>query len=287
MEQYVYTFAGLRVQIESPVRLTVTDESKPFLQTGVSPEPADHKILLQPCKVLPSCSCQGVTIEASTYVRLPSGKGLVYHRLFPGEDPVVLVEDAPGETLVQYLPRGERWVRETFGLMNLLGLDDLLLRHDRLMLHSSFISWQGQGILFSAPSGTGKSTQAELWEKYQNARIINGDRAVLSRSDSLWYAHGLPFAGSSRIYQKESAPLALLVCLSQGKENTLDRLSPLDALRRLLPEVNLRRWDEDSVTKATGLLMELVTGVPVYHLSCRPEVEATNIVRALLSDGIF
>lgn len=282
MKQYVYTFAGLTVQIESPIPLTVTAESQPFLQPGASPITPDHSILLRPCNALPPCPSKAVDVDTGSYIRGASGMGLVYHRLFPGEEPVVLVEDVPGATVVRYLPKGESWVRETFGLMNLLGLDDLLLRHNRLMLHASFISWQGQGILFSASSGTGKSTQADLWEKHQNATVINGDRAALSLKDGRWYAHGLPFAGSSRIFRKESAPLRLLVCLSQGKENVATRLSPVEALRRLFPEVNLRRWDESSVTRATGLLMELIGEVPVYHLSCRPDEEATEVIRKLL-----
>lgn len=282
MEQYCYSFAGLSMVIESPIPLTVTAESEPFLQPGICPEPADHKILLRPCNALPPCPSKAVDVDTGSYIPGANGTGLVYHRLFPGEEPVVLVETTPEVTFVHYLPRGESWVRESLGLINALGLDNLMLRHDRLLLHASFIRWQGHGILFSAPSGTGKSTQADLWAKHQNATVINGDRAGLSCCQGRWYAHGLPFAGSSQIFRKETAPVSLVVCLSQGKENVATRLSPLDALRRLLPEINIRRWDKESVNRATGLLMELITQVPVYHLSCRPDGEATEVIKKLL-----
>lgn len=282
MELYQYSFAGLSVALRTPLPLRLTEESAPFLHLGTEDFPFDHEIILSPCDTLPPCPQDTLTVLDNTYARKPDGMGLVYHALFPGEEPVVLVEDQPGKTLVHYLPAGESWATETFGLMNLIELDNLLLCHNRLMLHASFVSWQGQGILFSAPSGTGKSTQADLWEKYQKAQIVNGDRAGLSQKDGQWYAHGLPFSGSSRIFRKESAPLRLLVCLSQGKENVATRLPPVEALRRLFPEVNLRRWDESSVTRATGLLMELIGEVPVYHLSCRPDEEATEVIRKLL-----
>lgn len=282
MAQYRYFLAGLNIQLTAPFSLTITPESAPFLETAEQWGEADHRIVLSPCAKLPPCPEGSVTVGENTYVRRPNGMGLVYHRLFPGEEPVVLVADEQGSTVLYFLPKGESWVKETFGLMNLLELDDLLLRHDRLMLHASFITWQGRGILFSAPSGAGKSTQAALWEEHQAAHIINGDRAALSREDGQWYAHGLPFAGSSLIFRRESAPVCLLICLSQGKENRAVRLTPLEALRRLLPEINLRRWDGHSTEKATGLLTELVTQVPVYHLTCRPDKDATETVKALM-----
>ena len=59
---------------------------------------------------------------------------------------------------------------------------------------ASFIRWQGRGILFSAPSGTGKSTQANLWVQHQGAEVINGDRAALRQVGGRWQAFGLPYA---------------------------------------------------------------------------------------------
>lgn len=67
-------------------------------------------------------------------------------------------------------------------ICDLLGLERLLLSRQGLLLHASFIRWQDRGILFSAPSGTGKSTQADLWVRHRGAEVINGDRAALRRS---------------------------------------------------------------------------------------------------------
>ena len=57
-------------------------------------------------------------------------------------------------------------------------LFDILADAGMLVLHSSYIvTRQEQGILFSGPSGIGKSTQAALWQRYAGAEIVNGDRA--------------------------------------------------------------------------------------------------------------
>ena len=59
-------------------------------------------------------------------------------------------------------------------------------------LHASVINWKDKGILFSAPSGTGKSTQADLWKKYEGAKVINGDRALIRKRKrrvyGLWFS---------------------------------------------------------------------------------------------------
>ena len=65
-------------------------------------------------------------------------------------------------------------------LFDALGLDYIMSHNHRVILHSSFISRQGEGILFTAPSGTGKSTQADLWKRHEEGvTIINGDRSIL------------------------------------------------------------------------------------------------------------
>ena len=163
-------------------------------------------------------------------------------------------------------------------MLNLLGLEHLLIQYDALILHSSSVRHNGKGILFSAPSGTGKSTQAALWEQHMGADIINGDRAGLRKVDGHWRAYGLPFAGSSGIYRNESAPIAAIVLLRQGPENRILPLSGAMAFRGLFPEVSVQRWDEDFVNRVTDLLSDLLGEIPVYQLTCRPDGEAVSLL---------
>ncbi|MCD7864686.1 MAG: hypothetical protein LUG54_01410 [Clostridiales bacterium] len=164
-------------------------------------------------------------------------------------------------------------------ICDLLGLESLLLQFDGLLLHSAFIRWQNQGILFSADSGVGKSTQADLWVKYENAEILNGDRAGLRKKDGLWTAYGLPYAGSSRVYRNESAPVETIVMLEQAPVNELSLLTPAQALRKLYPQMTIHSWDAVYVQKALELMEDLVSAVPVYLLKCRPDQGAVEIVK--------
>ena len=147
------------------------------------------------------------------------------------------------------------------------------------MLHAAFIRWQEKGILFTAPSGTGKSTQADLWEKYEGAEILNGDRAGLRCIEGCWTAFGLPLAGSSYIYRNESAPADTIVVLRQSPENRIRRLGPAEAFRYLYPEVTVHQWHRPWVEKASSMLLDLISHVPVWLLECRPDQGAVRLLK--------
>ena len=53
---------------------------------------------------------------------------------------------------------------------SLFALERRMLQKDSFILHSAYIRHRGRAILFSAPSGTGKSTQASLWAQYEKER---------------------------------------------------------------------------------------------------------------------
>ena len=82
---------------------------------------------------------------------------------------------------------------------SLFALERQMIRRDSMILHCAYIKYCGAAILFSAPSETGKSTQAGLWEKYRGSETVNGDRALLRKIDGRWTACGWPVCGSSEI----------------------------------------------------------------------------------------
>ena len=80
---------------------------------------------------------------------------------------------------------------------SLFALDRRMIEYGGLILHCAYINHRGKGILFSAPSGVGKSTQAALWEKYRGSEIVNGDRTLLRKKEGKWLACAWPVCGSS------------------------------------------------------------------------------------------
>lgn len=174
-----------------------------------------------------------------------------------------------------------------FRLSAFFSLEHLLLEHQSLQLHASVIDWQGSGILFSAPSGTGKSTQAALWRDFAGAKIINGDRAMIRRMGDGYRVYGSPYAGSSGIYTNLSVPIRAIITLEQGSKNRITSLHPMEAFRRLYRELTVSLWDEAFVEQASCELLDLIGGIPVYHLICTPDKGAVEILmEELNNEGI-
>lgn len=279
---YDYLIAGVHLRCELPFELHMEEESREFLRP--SPSSPDTVFTLRPVERLSLPEEGGFPMVNSLYCPTPEGE-TVYHLPGPGRAPhakVTWSKAQPQALLGEYVACMESHVNYSGDLMTLLSLESLLLRHDALLLHAAFIEARGKAILFSGPSGIGKSTQAALWQEHQGACILNGDRAALRKSEGTWRAWGLPYAGSSGIYRNESAPVAAIVLLQQGGENTLRQLSPSEALRRLYPEIMIHRWDERFVEKALELAAALLENTGVWLLRCRPEKEATQLLTETL-----
>ena len=90
---------------------------------------------------------------------------------------------------------------------------NVLLTKGVLHLHSSFVLYKDKALVFTGPSGIGKTTQAELWRDYQGALIVNGDACLLRRMEDGWHAFGTPVHGSSPYCENREAPLSALVVL--------------------------------------------------------------------------
>lgn len=156
-----------------------------------------------------------------------------------------------------------------------IALERILMEQETAILHASFIEYRGQGILFTGPSGIGKSTQADLWEKYENAEILNGDRTILRKKDGIWYAYGSPYAGSSRIYKNKSVPVRAIVSLEKSPdENQCVRLKPGAAFGVLYSGMTLNTWNREFMETATKMIQELCMEVPVFQMKCIPEQSA-------------
>jgi len=169
--------------------------------------------------------------------------------------------------------KGKLWNRIIF---NLMGFEEIIAEYNCAVLHASMVEKNGKIILFTAPCGTGKSTQASLWEKYADAVIVNGDKALVKYANGNIIAGGLPFSGSSDICKNISAPLAAVVCLGQAKENTIRKMSKSEAFVSLM-QGNYRSAMRDSASqKATDVIENLCRSVAVYKLQCLPDESAVK-----------
>jgi len=174
----------------------------------------------------------------------------------------------------------EKW--NDTALYNLLFFEFILLQYNAFLLHSSVVSTKYGGIIFSAPSQTGKSTQADLWKKYENANIINGDKGIYRKIDDAWWVYGCPWAGTSGIVKSDFVGLKAAFIISQGKGNIIKRMSPARVFSSIISQTFLPFWDKSFADAGIKVVEEFIREVPVYSFECTPDKDAVKAVKELL-----
>lgn len=166
--------------------------------------------------------------------------------------------------------------------VSLFALERRMIRQESLILHCAYMEHQGKAILFSAPSGTGKSTQAVLWERYRGSHTVNGDRALLKKIDGRWTACGWPVCGSSKECNVINTPVCAIVMLKQGKTNQVERLSLFQAFTLLYSQITINQWNKAFVQQAISEIEDLISQVPVWQLTCDISENAVKCLETAL-----
>ena len=167
-------------------------------------------------------------------------------------------------------------------VLNSLGLEHLTAMEGGFVFHCSFVARDNGAILFTAPSGTGKSTQADLWRDFRNAEIINGDRAAVCVKEGRVFAEGIPFSGSSSYCKMATLPVSAIVYLSQAPQTTIRKLRGMEAFAKIWEGVGLNTWIRQDVEKVSDAVRQVATEIPVYHLACTPDESAVIALEDVL-----
>ena len=159
-------------------------------------------------------------------------------------------------------------------VLECLSAEHLLARNNGFAFHCSYIDHNGKAILFTAPSETGKSTQADLWNKYRGAEIINGDRAAVRLVDDVLMAEGIPFAGSSKYCENRSLPIEAIVYLGQAPRTSIRKLRGYEAFSKIWEGVSVNTWDKEDMERVSAVVQQVASRIPVYHMPCTPDESA-------------
>lgn len=151
------------------------------------------------------------------------------------------------------------------------------VQHCMIQCHSSLITIDNQGLMFLGPSGIGKTTQAELWNKYRDALIINGDIVFVQETPEAFLGWGTPWHGSSPYCENTSVPLKAMIVLKQSPENSIRELTGFEKVTAVSNNVFYPTWLENGMELCLETLDHLLSRIPVYELSCRPDEEAVKL----------
>lgn len=163
---------------------------------------------------------------------------------------------------------------ETLALLRKLA--EILPSHNRILMHGASISYGEHAYLFTAPSGTGKSTHIRLWKRFlgDDVKIVNGDKPFISLENEP-IIFGSPWAGKENWHRNCSMPLKGICFVQRGTQNSIQKMEAGDCLPLLFKQVYL-----PSDSFAAGLTLELVDTllkkVPIYLLTCDMSEEAVR-----------
>ena len=161
-----------------------------------------------------------------------------------------------------------------------------MIDHDVLLIHGSALCMDGMGYIFTASSGTGKSTHARLWRKVFGSRVwmVNDDKPMLKVSDDGVTVYGTPWNGKHHLGCNAGAPLKAIIKLSRAPENHIRPLDKTDAFRVVLEHAYGSR-DTRSMLKIMELEKRIIDVVDFYHLSCNMEPEAAIVAWEGMNPG--
>ena len=271
-----YRFAGVSIRIDSEAPL---DEYLGLSEFGEEPTDADFYATVQFADSLPQLEDEGpctdgVVRKPLRISELSGNAGKVYAYMECGADFCRLTAHD-----------GYYGKFDAATVLRTVNFNHIMLEHDAIVLHSSYVLHKGKAILFCAPSGTGKSTQADLWAKHRGAEIINGDRALLRRTDGKFTANGVYYAGTSGICKNVTAPIAAIVMLGQAKENRICRISGAEAFLGLFRQSAYSKTVATDPGLAAGLLSDAAEKLPVIRLDCLPDESAVKALEDFMEEG--
>lgn len=153
-----------------------------------------------------------------------------------------------------------------------------LLNYNTLLFHGSVIAVDGKGYLFTAKSGTGKSTHTKLWREYfgERAKMVNDDKPLLEITDEGIMVHGTPWDGKHRLSSNVSVPLQAICVLNRGEENRVEEITAKEAYALCLQQT-YRPASVEGMMRTLPLLDRLLTKVRLYQLYCNMEPAAAEV----------
>ncbi len=162
-------------------------------------------------------------------------------------------------------------------------LSDAVIEKGSAVMHGAAISYDGEGVIFTAESGTGKTTHIKLWKKVFNDKVsaINGDKPIVSVRDRV-YVSGSPFCGKEGYSENKTVPLKAICFIERGEENDIKKLSKSEALSRVFNQLFVPKVGSELMSKALGITDGIVKNVEFYLLKCNMTEDAPKVAHSMI-----
>lgn len=146
---------------------------------------------------------------------------------------------------------------------------ELLPKYDRVLFHGSSLSIDGRGVLFTAKSGTGKSTHTRNWRHVFGDRVkmVNDDKPFLHITQEGVTVYGTPWRGKHSLGENISAPLEVIYFVNRGEENRVESVTGRE-LYPLLLQQTYTPDDPKAMVKTMALVDRLSRNTRLLKLYC-------------------
>lgn len=280
-----YKIASLRLLVENTPDLTCSDRLEPFATD--EPE-TDYRLRFRPSEsdepehaecgprldsiitdeyqyrwsiYTDSLGREGVTVSFDTHEWLQWTDALI-----DGREVTIAYRKKAGAAL------GSTYI---FPLFNLI-MNRLLNRNRGIAVHSSVVCDGGRGYLFTAVSGTGKSTMAKIWER-AGATIVNDDAIMVDTNPETPVAHNIPMPYYTDV--PKSAPLDAIFLISQSPVNVLEPVTGAAAAMQFMTNTVHHSHAADSIERHLQSINRICSRVPIFRLGFKPDADVVDLIR--------
>ena len=155
---------------------------------------------------------------------------------------------------------------------------DKMLDYNAFLFHGSALAVDGKGYLFTAKSGTGKSTHTFIWKGALGERcvMVNDDKPLLLVTEDKVMVCGTPWDGKHRRSTNMMVPLQGLAILERRQDNEITPVEPAAVLPLLLQQT-YRPSSAEALEKTLNLLQQAMDKVRLYRLKCTISLDAARV----------
>lgn len=192
-------------------------------------------------------------------------------------NPDISIKTTPEEIANIYRPD---WTEEVKAYVyeGKLFYSELARRFNGMMIHSSAVVLDGNAYLFSAPSGTGKSTHTRLWlQKFENrAYILNDDKPAVRIMPDGIFVYGTPWSGKDDVSINKKAPLKGICFLNRDKTNWIKTMDTESKVVNLYHSA-IKKVDKEVALKQLDIIENIIKKIPIYEMGCNISEESVEV----------
>lgn len=186
----------------------------------------------------------------------------------------IFVNDSELQAELSLMPNEPPFYVENLAILRKI-MKILIFDYNAMLFHGSSVMVNGKAYVFTAPSGTGKSTHTAILKEYLGEKLtyINDDKPILKVEEGTVFVYGSPWNGKHCLGDNLKAPLDAVCLIVRAKENKVERVDATGFLKVLF-EQSMGFDDEETAGKVLGVLSAIMKNSKFYKVYCNKDLSA-------------